>query len=88
MTIGMYEPRIADVGQAWGACIDSTPDTMPVISPVDALSGSFLAAGFSGHGFGLGPAADHLTGDAPAATPAPLRLARLVDGSKMGVGAI
>ncbi len=81
-------PALAEVGaaQVSGACIDSTPDTVPVISPVDALPGSFLAAGFSGNGFG--PAADHLTSDAPAVNPAPFRLARLVDGSKMEVGAI
>jgi len=33
---------------------------VPVISAVDSLPGFFLATGFSGHGFGLGPAAGKL----------------------------
>jgi glycine/D-amino acid oxidase-like deaminating enzyme len=82
-------PAFASIGvaEAWGAYIDSTPDAVPVIAPVDALPGFFLAAGFSGHGFGLGPAAGHLaadliTGATPQVDPAPFRLSRLLDGSK------
>jgi glycine/D-amino acid oxidase-like deaminating enzyme len=88
-------PAFASIGvaEAWGAYIDSTPDAVPVIAPVDALPGFFLAAGFSGHGFGLGPAAGHLaadliTGATPQVDPAPFRLSRLLDGSKVKVGAI
>lgn len=76
--------RVIGVAQAWGASIGSTPDTVPVISPVHALPGSLLAAGFGGDGFGLGSGADHLASDATAVHPAPFRPARLVDGSKMG----
>jgi glycine/D-amino acid oxidase-like deaminating enzyme len=52
-----------------------------------------LAAGFSGHGFGLGPAAGHVaasmaTGAQPAVDPAPFRHSRFGDGSKVKVGAI
>jgi len=81
------------VSQAWGAYIDSTPDAVPVISPVDRIQGFVLAAGFSGHGFGLGPGAGQLaasmvTGDAPPVDPTPFRYSRFGDGSKVKVGAI
>ena len=67
--------------QRWGGLIDVTPDAVPVISPVDALPGFFLATGFSGHGFGIGPAAgrlmaDLVTGDPAAVDPAPFRFDR------------
>jgi glycine/D-amino acid oxidase-like deaminating enzyme len=75
-----------EVAQAWCGWIDMTPDAVPVISPVDGLRGLHLAAGFSGHGFGIGPAAgqlaaDLMAGDPPAVDPHPFRYARLVDGS-------
>ena len=84
-------PGLADVSvsQSWASYIDCTPDAVPVISPVAALPGFFLAAGFSGHGFGLGPAAGHLAADLisgapPIVDPRPFRHSRLVDGSKAG----
>ena len=36
--------------------IDAPPDAAPVIPPVAALPGFFLAGGFSGRGFTIGPA--------------------------------
>lgn len=73
------------IAEAWGGTIDSTPDTVPVISPVDQLPGFHLATGFSGHGFGIGPAAgklaaDVVTGDTPLVDTTPYSYARLVDG--------
>jgi glycine/D-amino acid oxidase-like deaminating enzyme len=73
------------IAEAWGGTIDCTPDTVPVISKVDSLPGFFLATGFSGHGFGIGPAAGKLaaelvTGDAPFLDPAPYSYQRLIDG--------
>ncbi len=70
------------IGRLWAGWIDLTPDSVPVISPVEALPGLFLAAGFSGHGFGIGPgagrlAADLVAGDAPSVDPAAFRLSRL-----------
>jgi glycine/D-amino acid oxidase-like deaminating enzyme len=82
-------PVLAGIRMAriWSGWIDSTPDAVPVIGPVDALPGFFLAAGFSGHGFGIGPgagrlAADLVAADIPVVNPAPFRLSRLVDGTK------
>jgi glycine/D-amino acid oxidase-like deaminating enzyme len=84
-------PALAGLRMAriWGGWIDSTPDGMPVISPIEALPGFFLAAGFSGHGFGIGPAggrlaADLMAGDRPIVDPTPFRHARLVDGTDLG----
>ena len=84
-------PALQGIGMAriWGGWIDSMPDAVPVISGVDALPGFFLATGFSGHGFGIGPgagrlAADLVAGDPPVVDPAPFRYARLVDGTDLG----
>ncbi|MBV9116879.1 MAG: FAD-binding oxidoreductase, partial [Acetobacteraceae bacterium] len=55
--------REARVAQQWAGMIDVTPDAVPVISPVAALPGFFVATGFSGHGFGIGPAAGRLAAD-------------------------
>ncbi len=69
------------VAGTWGGMIDVTPDAVPVIDQVEALPGFFLATGFSGHGFGIGPGAGRLiaelvAGDAPVVDPTPFRFAR------------
>lgn len=69
------------VVEEWGGLMDVTPDAVPVISPVDAVPGFYIASGFSGHGFGIGPGAgrlmaDLVTGDAPVVDAAPFRLDR------------
>ncbi len=80
-------PELAGIGMAriWAGWIDSTPDAVPVISPVPEVPGLVVAAGFSGHGFGIGPAsgrlaADLAVNDTPIVDPEPFELARLVDG--------
>ena len=72
----------------WAGAIDSTPDMIPVISPVASLPGFIIASGFSGHGFGLGPGAGRLiadlaAGDAPIVDPEPYRLSRFYDGTRL-----
>jgi len=47
----------------WAGYIDSTPDGVPGIGEVTGIPGLVLAAGFSGHGFGIGPGAGHLVAD-------------------------
>ncbi|WP_454695635.1 NAD(P)/FAD-dependent oxidoreductase [Achromobacter aegrifaciens] len=47
----------ARIAQSWAGYIDVTPDAMPVMDAVPGLPGLYLASGFSGHGFGIGPAA-------------------------------
>ncbi len=78
--------RNVAVAESWGGMIDVMPDAIPVISAVDSLPGFFIATGFSGHGFGIGPGAGRLIADmatgAPAIVdPAPFRLGRFTDGS-------
>lgn len=51
------------VAHRWAGTIDVTPDALPVISPIAAIPGLFLSSGYSGHGFGIGPAAGRLTAD-------------------------
>ena len=73
----------------YGGLIDFTPDWLPVISAVDKLPGLHVSAGFSGHGFGIGPgagrlAADIVAGDPPIVDPRPFRYSRLVDGTDLG----
>lgn len=71
----------AQVQQTWGGLIDVTPDAVPVIAPVHAIPGFYLASGFSGHGFGIGPGAgllmaDLVMGAQPRVDPHPFRLDR------------
>ncbi|RNJ44948.1 D-amino-acid oxidase [Mesorhizobium erdmanii] len=57
---GLRKTRIS---AAWAGYIDSTPDGVPAIGEIQSVPGLFLAAGFSGHGFGIGPGAGHLVAD-------------------------
>ncbi|MGR3805188.1 NAD(P)/FAD-dependent oxidoreductase [Marinibacterium profundimaris] len=47
----------------WAGYIDSTPDGVPVIDSDIGIPGVTLAAGLSGHGFGIGPGVGHLVAD-------------------------
>ena len=57
------------VSAAWAGYIDSTPDGVPAIGEVGSVPGLVLAAGFSGHGFGIGPGAGHLVADLVTGEP-------------------
>ncbi len=48
------------VTAAWAGYIDSTPDGVPGIGEIESVPGFILAAGFSGHGFGIAPGAGHM----------------------------
>jgi glycine/D-amino acid oxidase-like deaminating enzyme len=67
---------------AWAGYVDTTPDGVPGIGEIGDIPGFVLAAGFSGHGFGIGPGAGHLiadivTGASPIVDPRPLHPSRL-----------
>ena len=86
-------PALREVGvaESWAGMIDVTPDAIPVISGVDTLPGFFLATGFSGHGFGIGPGAGRVTAELVTGAPtsvdlAPFRFSRFADGSATGYG--
>ncbi|KLU26326.1 D-amino acid oxidase [Caballeronia mineralivorans PML1(12)] len=83
-------PALGDVkvAQAWAGYIDVTPDAVPVISAAQQVPGMFIATGFSGHGFGIGPGAgklmaDIVANDKPLVDPRAFRLSRFSDGSKI-----
>ncbi|MEE4094005.1 FAD-binding oxidoreductase [Pseudomonas viridiflava] len=62
--------RDSSIKAAWAGYVDSTPDGVPGIGEMASLPGLVLAAGFSGHGFGIGPGAGHLIADlVSGATP-------------------
>jgi glycine/D-amino acid oxidase-like deaminating enzyme len=72
------------IAESWGGMIDVTPDAVPVIGEVAGVPGFFLATGFSGHGFGIGPgagrlAADLVAGDTPIVDPEPFRFSRFTE---------
>ena len=71
--------------------IESSPDVLPILSAVDGLEGFFVATGFSGHGFGIGPGAGQLVASmvmkrASSRELAPFRLSRFFDGSPIRPG--
>jgi glycine/D-amino acid oxidase-like deaminating enzyme len=77
------------VVERWAGMIDVMPDELPVIGPVAVIPGFFLATGFSGHGFGIGPAAGRLaaeiaTGAPTSVDPAPFRLERFAQTASRG----
>ncbi|HEV2108244.1 MAG TPA: FAD-binding oxidoreductase [Thermomicrobiales bacterium] len=50
----------APIARVWGGLIDMTPDALPVIDRSADIDGLIVAAGFSGHGFCLGPTTGHV----------------------------
>ena len=71
----------ARITHSWAGLIDTTPDELPVLDSVDRYPGLFVASGFSGHGFGTGPAAGLLMAqlvnrESPCVVPKPFGLSR------------
>jgi glycine/D-amino acid oxidase-like deaminating enzyme len=76
-------PQLREVRpiERWAGLIDVTPDEIPVLGPIEEVPGLLVATGFSGHGFGLGPAAGYLMaqlarGEQPIVDLHPFRFAR------------
>lgn len=85
---GLVLPAITEAGIArvWGGLIDMTPDGLPVIERCPEVEGLVIAAGFSGHGFCLGPiigqlVAELVTGQIPSLPLAPFRRGRFASHS-------
>ncbi len=81
----------AKITTEWAGMIDVTPDEIPVVGRVSAIPGLFVASGFSGHGFGIGPGAGKLmaqliVGDKPCVDPHPFRMSRFESHSTPSVG--
>jgi len=76
------------LAESWAGMIDVTPDVLPVLDEIVPLPGLYMATGFSGHGFGIGPAAGHVMadlvmGNTPAVDLTPFRFSRFSDGTPM-----
>ena len=69
--------------------VETTPDVVPVITPLQKIPGFYLATGFSGHGFGIGPGAGKIISkmiqNKPTIDLHPFRLERFFDGSPIKV---
>ena len=52
-----YFPKLKNtkIIRTWSGTMDECLDKVPVISAVDEIPGMYLACGFTGHGFGIGP---------------------------------
>jgi len=80
-------PVLADghIARGYAGCFDVTPDWHPILDRVGP-EGSYVAVGFSGHGFKLSPAVGHmmaaLIADGPTGHPdlPTFRLARFAEG--------
>ncbi len=86
-------PAMAEVplAQTWAGMIDATPDVVPVMDAVPDRSGLFVATGFSGHGFGIGPGAGRImarmvAGKAAGYDLRRFRFSRFSDGSEIRPG--
>ena len=77
--------------EAWAGMIDVTPDVVPVMDKVAQCPGLYLATGFSGHGFGIGPGAGKVMAEMVQNKPmrhdlSRFAFARFADGSPMQPG--
>lgn len=79
-------PALADAGvvRVWGGLIDLTSDALPAIDAHCGIEGLIVAAGFSGHGFGIGPVTGEILADLalsrqPRFDLAPFRLGRFAE---------
>lgn len=66
--------RDAMIEQCWAGLIDLTPDALPVLDAVPGCEGAFVAIGFSGHGFCLGPMTGRILSDFVQGRPSDLPL--------------
>ena len=82
------EPKIID---AWAGMIDAMPDMVPIVDRVPHLQSLIIAAGMSGHGFGIGPAfgriiAQMACGEKSEHDLQRFRFSRFIDGSRLNIG--
>lgn len=83
-------PKLAnsEIVESWAGMMDTTPDAIPVIDQAKNIPGFYMATGFSGHGFGIGPGAGKaiagmLSGRDTGIDLTEFRLSRFFDGSKI-----
>ena len=74
--------------ESWAGMVETTPDVVPVIGEEPSVPGFYVATGFSGHGFGIGPGAGKaiaalVTGGDTKINFHEFRRGRFFDGSKI-----
>lgn len=81
-------PQLAntEIVEAWAGIVETSPDVVPMIDRNGDIPGFYVASGFSGHGFGIGPGAGKaiagmLTGRDTGIDLTPFRLSRFFDGT-------
>ncbi len=83
--------RETPIVENWSGMIDAMPDAVPIMDEIDNIGGLFVATGFSGHGFGIGPAcgkimASLIQTQSPGYDISRFRFSRFSDGSKLRPG--
>jgi glycine/D-amino acid oxidase-like deaminating enzyme len=85
-------PQLAAVPivESWAGMVETTPDVIPVIDRIESIPGLFVATGFSGHGFGIGPGAGKaiagmVTGNDVGIPLDEFRLSRFFDGTRLEI---
>ena len=83
--------RQTRIVEYWSGLIDALPDVVPVMDQASNLPGLWIATGFSGHGFGIGPAAGKIMAELIQGNRVEhelnrFRLSRFSDGSKLVLG--
>jgi glycine/D-amino acid oxidase-like deaminating enzyme len=80
-------PHLAGLGlkRCWAGRIDMTPDLLPIMDKFDRPAGLYIGAGFSGHGFALGPVTGRLLSELiadgrPSLDLRPFRSSRFKEG--------
>ena len=93
VNLGRWFPELADIPfvESWAGMIEASPDILPIICEAATVAGYFIATGFSGHGFGIGPGAgraiaDMVSGAPPMFDMTPFRLSRFFDGTPLKAG--
>lgn len=83
-------PALANtpIVETWAGMVETSPDVVPMIGEAGDVAGFYIATGFSGHGFGIGPGAGKalaamLTGGESPIDLKPFRLSRFFDGSRI-----
>ena len=95
VNLGRWFPELADIPfvESWAGMIEASPDILPIICEAATVAGYFIATGFSGHGFGIGPGAgraiaDMVSGAPPMFDMTPFRLSRFFDGTPLKAGGL
>ena len=71
--------------RTWAGYVDMTPDFLPILGVIESIKGFYVATGFSGHGFAVGPIVGKLMAElivdgSTSVDIAPFRPSRFAEG--------